>query len=232
MSLLFVLASIALLDSISIIPLAIVPISTYLSGKGPYLRAGSFVFGILVVYFLCGLVIYLGMSAVAEQLSEWFSNVLKHPSAVDLIIQIVLGLVMLFFGWKIASARAGSKESRDTVSSSPAGAFVLGAVITIVGIPGAVPFFGAVSEILRADLPVTAGYLLVLYYCIAFVLPLFLLICIRLVLPGKSTDIFSYVSRIAQVWGKWIIIVVLAVLGAAFVLDGVGWFLGTPLVKF
>lgn len=233
MSLFLILASIAILDSISILPLTVVPLATLLAGKRPIAGAGSFITGIFITYLLCGFLVLLGFGSLADNLSTWFNNILKSPSDVDLIIQIVLGLVMVLFGWKLCYARARSNKLSNPVTASPIKAFVIGVGITIVGIPAAVPYFGAVSQILRADLPNTAsGYLLLAFYCFAFVLPLMVLVSIRIIIPDKSEAIFKSVSSFTTLWGKRIIIAVLALVGSIFIIDGIGWFLGLPFFKF
>ena len=70
------------------------------------------------------------------------------------------------------------------------------------------------------------------FYCFVFVVPLMALVLIRIVLPTKSVAIFESVTRLTKVWGKRIIIAALAIVGALFVIDGTGWFLGMPLFKF
>jgi hypothetical protein len=95
--------------------------------------------------------------------------------------------------------------------------------------PGALPYFAAVDQILRADASTSGAVLALLWYNALFLLPLALVPLARLALGSRSQPFFDAVSRFFEVWGRRLIAAVLLVLGALLVVDGVGWFLGRPL---
>ena len=99
----------------------------------------------------------------------------------------------------------------------------------IVGMPGALPYFAALDQILRADASATGAVLALLWYNAVFLLPLVLVPVLSLVLGARSQPFFDAVSRFSEVWGRRLIAAALLLLGGLLVADGLGWFLGRPL---
>ncbi len=230
-SLVLVLLPIALLDSTSMVPLAVVPLAVMLVGRQPILTATGFLAGIFVVYLGGGILIAIGLDALIEALEPAFIEVLHHPTDLHLALQLVLGIVMIGFGWRIADSRLSSKTHRAGKDSFSLGrAFALGATLTIIGVPGAIPYFGAIDLILRADLDRRGAVASLIFYNLVFVAPHAALIGTRVLFPTHSERIFAVVASFCEVWGKRLVIVVLLVLGATLTTDAIGWWLGRPLI--
>ncbi len=229
-ALLVVLTSIALLDSTSIAPLCLAPLIALLAGHRPYLGAASLLLGIFVVYFAFGTVVLLGLGAVFDRLNEWLGSLWREPETIEIWLQIAIGLVLLFFGYRMANARESRGERGASLVMSPIQGFTLGAGLTLVGLPGAVPFFAAADQMLRADLSTAGGVAALLYYNAIFLLPLAAIVVVRLVLRKQSETIFAAISRFFDVWGTRLIMALLILLGAILTIDGIGWLLGTPLI--
>ncbi|MDG2306845.1 MAG: GAP family protein [Candidatus Binatia bacterium] len=225
-----VLTSIALLDSTSIVPLCIAPLVALLAGKRPYLGAASLLLGIFVVYFGFGILVLLGLGAVSDQLNGWVESLWRAPETSEIWLQIAIGLILLVFGYRMANARQSRGERGATLVMSPLQGFTLGAGLTLVGLPGAVPFFAAADQILQADLSIAGGIGALLYYNAVFLFPLCMIPLIRFVFPTQSEAIFARIARFFDVWGRGLIIALLILLGAILTIDGVGWLLGTPLI--
>jgi hypothetical protein len=107
--LLLVLSPIALFDSTSITPLCIVPLMILLGGAKPLRRSFAFLAGISITYLICSLLVLFGLQSVFTPLSEFLNERLKNPQTIDLLLQIAIGLAMLFFGSRMADVR----ESED-----------------------------------------------------------------------------------------------------------------------
>ncbi len=230
-SLLLVLLPIALLDSTSMIPLAVVPLAIMLVGRQPILTATGFLAGIFVVYLGGGILIAIGLEALIDAIEPALIEILRHPTDLEIALQLVLGIVMIGFGWRIADSRLSSKtpqESKDTFSLGKA--FALGATLTIIGVPGAIPYFGAIDLILRADLDTPGAVAALLFYNLVFVAPLAALIGTRVLFPTHSERIFAVVASFCEVWGKRLVILILLVLGAMLMADAIGWWMGRPLL--
>ena len=229
-TLLAVLTPIALFDSTSITPLCIVPLITLLSGPQPLLRAGAFLTGIFISYLICSMLVLFGMQEILSDLSEFMGERLRNPDTLDLCLQIVLGVCMIFFGSKMADAR----ESRDnrglTESVTTIRAFSAGAMLTIIGLPGAIPLFAAVDQILRADPGLGQKILAITYYNFLFILPVSSVLVLRLWMGERAESLLARVNGFIARWGHRVVVWGLVIGGALFVLDGIGWFMGHPVL--
>jgi cytochrome c biogenesis protein CcdA len=130
----------------------------------------------------------------------------------------------------MAAARRAKEKADRLESVTPAQAFTAAAGLTIVGMPGAVPYLGAIDQVLKADLSVLSSVAALVFYNIVFVLPLVVLVNIRQLFPQQADRLFGLIGRLAESWGKRVIMALLIVLGLALIIDGIGWFFGYPLI--
>jgi cytochrome c biogenesis protein CcdA len=228
--LLLVLIPISLFDSTSMIPLCVIPLAVILKGNRPLAGAWSFLCGIFLVYAGGGLLLLFGLDAVFDLLAAKIERWWTQPNSPELFLQIAIGVVMFAFAWKIARARERSAETSEPESLSPHQGFMIGAGLTLVGLPGAFPYIGAIDQILRADPGFVRSILALLFYNLVVLLPLVALVIIRFVFPAHSETVFQWVGSVADRWGHRIVVTALALLGAVLVVDGVGWLRGYPLI--
>jgi cytochrome c biogenesis protein CcdA len=227
-----VLLSIALVDSTSVTPLSLVPLATMLAGRRPYLTAGMFLGGLYVSYLIMALAFLYGMGAILDRLNAWVSNRWYNPGAWDFGFEILLGIVLLVFGIRIMEKRREKTAGRKVKEGiSPGGAFGFGFMINVVGFPGAVPYFAAADRIHQADLAVGDAVLAVVFYVVVFILPLVSLVLLRALLGSRMDPVMTAIKRFFDTWGKRLMIVLMLVLGAFLVVDGVFYFVtDSPLV--
>lgn len=230
--LLLVLIPIALVDATSVTPLGLVPLATILAGRRPYGTALAFLGGLYVSYFLMGIGFVLGLSRVFMRLNAWAAHRWNHPEPMDFGLEILLGLIMVVAGLKIADKRRAKQEGKQlSAGVSPAAAFGFGIMINVVGFPGALPFFAAADQILRADPPVISIIALVAIYVVVFLLPLGLIVAVRALLGSRGDAFMARIKAFFDTWGRRIIIVLLLVLGLLLTFDGTLYFLRSePLV--
>jgi cytochrome c biogenesis protein CcdA len=230
--LLSVLAPIALIDSTSIIPVALVPLATVLAGKRPFITAFAFILGLFLSYQVMALGFLFGLSAVLMRVNTWVSFRWNNPEPADFAFQILVGVVMLIFGLRIAEQRQSKGSGREIQSGvTPASAFWFGCVLNVVGFPGALPFFAAADRIVQADLPVSGALLAVTFYVVIFVLPLTAIVILRAVIGSRMDGVMLAIKGFFDTWGKRLILVLLILLGLILVVDGLAYFLaGEPLV--
>lgn len=69
-----------------------------------------------------------------------------------------------------------------------------------------------------------------LFYNALFILPLFSAILVRVVLGERSVPMLNRINDIVTRVGRRVLIVALVIAGAVLIIDGVGWFLGHPLL--
>lgn len=232
LELLAVIAPIALIDSTSITPIALVPLATVLAGKRPFGTAIAFLLGLFVSYLVMALGFLLGLSAVLMRVNTWVSYRWNNPEPADFTFEILVGLVMLVFGFRIAEKRASKASSREIQAGvTPAAAFGFGCFLNIVGFPGALPYFAAADRIVQADLPVSGAVLAVIFYVTIFVLPLSIIVLLRAVLGSRMDGVMQAIKRFFDTWGKRLLIALLILLGIILVVDGTLYFLrGEPLI--
>ncbi|MEM7173019.1 MAG: GAP family protein [Pseudomonadota bacterium] len=232
--LVLIITPIALLDSTSIIPLCIVLLVILLSGPAPLGRSGAFLTGIFVTYLICGLLILFGLQSVFDAVNDYALEVWKNPNREELIFQLVVGLVLLFFGFR--KMRGRKRESSETPTAPETDgmtaiqAFLSGAGLTIVGMPGAVPYLAAIDLVLRSDVTRNQEITALVLYNIAFVVPLAAIVALRLALGERGQEPLDRVRGFFERWGRRIVIALMLALGAILVADAIGWFLGTPLI--
>lgn len=232
LELLTILAPIALIDSTSVIPLALVTLINLLAGKRPYLTSSAFLTGLFVSYLAMALGFLFGLSAVLGRLNVWASHRWNHPEPVDFAVEILLGLVLLFFGLKITEKRQEKSGGRELkVGVTPAAAFGFGVMVNVLGFPGAVPYFAAADRIVQANLPTFDAFLAVVFYVVVFVLPLATIVILRVLLGARMDGVMLAIKGFFDTWGKRLILVLLILLGIFLVVDGVFYFMrGEPVV--
>ena len=228
--LLFILLTIALVDSTSMIPIGLVPLTGILGGSRPLLGALSFLAGIFVVYAGTGLLIFLGFDSIFDQLALAGSRWWNQPNIPELFLQLIVGLILIVFAWRRYRLPPSDIAAGSSAPISPIRAFSLGAGLTVIGMPGAVPYFGAIDQILRMDLDKTRSIAALIFYNVIFLAPFMALVTIRLILPNRSEAIFSATASVTSRWGSRLIAGCALLLGIVLVADSVGWFAGSPLL--
>jgi len=231
--LLVVLTPISLVDSVSMIPFGLLALAVLLSGSRPYAGAVAFVAGIFCSYLPAGLLLVLGLGPLFDRVSRWLAHWWSNPGTADMILGIVVGLLLVFVGYRIAVARPKkATEKADNISegATPGQAFMLGAGATIVGLWGALPYFAAADQIMKADLPAMQATLAIVYYNLIFILPLVVLLLIRAVAGERAAGLFDAVNRIFARWGKRVLSAALIVIGLVVLADSIGWLIGRPLL--
>jgi hypothetical protein len=227
-----VIGPIAVVDSTSITPLALVPLATILAGKRPYGTAIAFLLGLFLSYMAMALGFLFGLGAILERVNAWVSYRWHNPEPADFGFEILVGLVMLVFGARIMEKRkekSGGREIKEGVT--PAAAFGFACMLNVVGFPGALPYFAAADQIVQADLPVTGAVLAVTFYVTVFVLPLSVIVILRAVLGSRMDGVMQAIKRFFDTWGKRLIMILLILLGLLLIVDGSLYFLlGEPLV--
>ena len=231
LELLLIVTSISFLDSISMIPLCIVPLTILFGGNRPQLSSLMFITGIVITYFPFGLLLLFGLDMIFDWLTTTMKEFLsKEPDTLDLVLQLVIDIVMVIFGYRITATRDSSVDESTTASITPRPAFMLGAVLNMTGMWGALPYFAAIDQILRADLDAVGMVLILAYYNLVFIVPLLAFIGLRYALGRKTDRPFQRMARFFTRWGRRLIVLILFGLGVILIVDGISWFMGMPLL--
>jgi cytochrome c biogenesis protein CcdA len=160
-----VVAALGVADSIN--PVTIL-VALYLgSGPDPVRRLGGFIGGVFAAYLAGGLALMLGP---AELLRGVLSGV-EIPGA-DAAALVTGGALIL-----VAVAVWTRREHLARVQlphglTRPGSALALGALVTVLDLPTAFPYFGAIAVIVSADVPAAAQLILLVAFNVLYVLPL------------------------------------------------------------
>jgi len=234
--LLLTLTPISLLDSMSAVPIAVIPLAIILNGRRPILGSIGFISGGFVTYFLFGILLLMGIDTFIDKYAEMFISYVKsEPNCVELVIQIILGLVMIYFASQFSkkAPRDSNTRTREYQADiTPIQAFSISATINIIGMWGALPYFAAIAQILKANLETVPMISSLVYYNAIFALPLVGFIILRAVLGDRAQGVLDKITRFFTHWGKQIIIFSLYILGPLLIADGIGWFTGYPILDF
>jgi hypothetical protein len=233
LELLATLTPIALVDGLSIVPLCVLPIAVLLGGRRPWIGSLAFVLGIAVPYSAVGVAIAVGLGSVFDAVGEWAARWMSAPTTIELLVQIVIGIVALAGGFRLLGGRRppGRGESQPPEPEvGPGAAFLFAAGMMMTGMPGALPYFAAIDQILRAGVGLQGEMAALGYYNLVIVLPLLGLMAIRAVFPQRSRTIFDRVAAFMTTWGPRVFAALLLLLGAVLIADGVGFLYGYPLL--
>ena len=231
LELLAVLTPVALIDSASITPLGLVPLATVLAGKRPFRTAFAFLAGLFISYLIMCLLFLFGLSAFLMRMNVWLNYRWNNPEPADFGVQVLVGLVMLVFGLRIAEKRKRKSSGRELQSGvSPASAFGFGFLMNVVGFPGALPYFAAADRIAQADPTTSNAVIAVVYYVTIFVLPLTAIVLLRALMGQRMDAVMQAIQGFFDTWGKRLIMVLLILLGLTLVADGIAYFMGGPLI--
>lgn len=230
MELLLILAGIALVDCMSMVPLAVVPLTVALGSNRPLALAAAFVSGIYAAYFACGILLWMGAEAFMEHFGAYLDRLWNRPNAFELGIQILLGVLLILSAWHMHRSRKAKTGSGPSAGASPGAMAMLGVTLVLIGIPGAVPYLVAIERIVQHD-PSWAGAAACLgFYNLIFVLPFLGLIAFRLIMPGQAGRLFQTLGDFCLAAMPKLTALLFFVLGLVLVADGVGWFVGYPLL--
>ena len=234
LELLLTLTTISLLDSMSAVPIALIPLAIILNGRTPLAGSLSFISGGFIVYFIFGIFILLGLDSLIDEYADKFIRYMKsEPDCIELVLQIFIGLLMIYFAWQFSRKAPQDNKAKSYQSQiTPVQAFTLSASINIIGLWGALPYFAAMAQILKADLETASMVWILVYYNLIFALPLIGFIVMRVMLGDKATVLLEKITGFFSHWGKQIFIFSLYFLGLLLIADGIGWFTGYPILDF
>lgn len=184
MELLPAIVGLAVVDSIN--PSALLAtVVLLLRGRPARPLVAVYVAAVLVTYFAIGLALTIGLGLTPQAVVE---------SDAAYLAQGVLGAAMLAY----AVLAPGRARRHDPATSwklpavrRPAAVFLLGAAVTFLELPTALPYLGAVGAITRADLPVGDWLPLLVTYNLVFVLPPLALLATHIALGDRATSLLE-----------------------------------------
>ena len=176
----------------------------------PFANSTALLTGHTLAYFFSGVIIALGLDQITDRL--------ENPHRVDFVIELVLGLLLL---WAASSSRDGkaSEQKNPERELTPVYCLGYGAMVNFIGVPFALPYFAAVDQLLKANLPLESSVLVLAVYNIVYALP-FVLVPIMVALMGEaSKPILEKVNNLLVNLVDRAMPVLLLLLGAVLTVD-------------
>jgi len=194
------LIALAVVDSIN--PSALVITLALLTRPGPGRAVAVYVAAIFATYFGIGAATLLGLASVWPQLGPALDG------RAGFVLQGLVGAAL--FAWSVRPAKGGPPSRASAPPST--GAYValaaLGVTVTVLELPTALPYLGALAILADADLPASGWVPLLAGYNLVFVMPPLLLLAAHLALGDRVAARFAglrvRLERSALDAAKWI----------------------------
>jgi cytochrome c biogenesis protein CcdA len=169
-------------------------------------RLVAFALGTGLTYFVGGLALTLGPAALLQ------SIVHHHAGDRTRIAEVVAGAVALAVAAWLWTRPAEKIARRVPEDLSPLRAFLLAAGITLVDLPTALPYFGAILLIVAADVSDASRIILLVIFNVAYVAPL-LAITILVAVLGKRVS--GLLERVRDMVTRWSARILALITGAS-----------------
>jgi cytochrome c biogenesis protein CcdA len=181
----------AALDSIN--PSAIVVTLYLLSRAEASVQVGVYITTIFVTYFTVGLLLILGIGAFLPPIE----TLLRSPQGLG--VQLLVGLALLVYVVRASRASTSTMPVTPPSARTYASLVLLGVGVTVMELPTALPYLGAIAVITSAELPILQWLPLLGMYNAIFVLPPIMLLIGHLFFETQLRDRYeSLKSRLQQ----------------------------------
>ncbi|HET9102451.1 MAG TPA: GAP family protein [Solirubrobacteraceae bacterium] len=209
-------ASLAVADSVN--PVTIAVALSLASVPAARRRGGAgFIAGVAAVYGAGGVLLLLGSERVLALLEAGRDSTAAHVGSLAAGVTL-LGLAAVVIAHRDRVCDAGRALSRLDGRS----AFVLGAGVTLIDLPTALPLFAAVAAIAGAGVAAPAQVVLLGGFVTLYVLPLALIALIARLAQRRAQRWLAAVRRQVDRWAAAVMAACAALTGAGLVIGGAG----------
>ena len=181
----------------------------------PIVNSSAMLLGHTVAYLVAGIVLSFGLEAVSYRLA--------NPKRIDFFIEIIVGVILLWVAWQSRSAENKDPEEK-TSSLSPISAFGFGMVINFIGMPFAVPYFAALSQILKTDPSFLQAFFMLLAYNVLYALPFAIVPSLVAVMGQRSQPVLQKINTVLDRVSAFLMPILLVLVGLALLADAITYF--------
>lgn len=178
----------------------------------PVALSSSMLLGHTASYFSAGIVLALFMEKIAAYLA--------NPHTIDFVIQLVLGVVLLWLALK-TTKDSGKRPDEEGPQFTVLSAFGFGAVVNFIGIPFAVPYFAAIDQVLKADYSSLEAVLVILSYNLVYALPFAMVPLLSAVMGEGAKPILGRINAFLDRVSNVLMPVMLGLLGLVLLVDAI-----------
>lgn len=166
---------------------------------------------------------YIGFGVILAYGIEQMSTRLANPKSIDFVIEFVIALALL---WLVLRTRKdkGKRPDEQTQELTIPKAFMFGAVVNLIGIPFALPYFAMIDQLLKSGFDTTGMIIGLVLYNLAYALPFLLIPLLTAIMGDRSKPILARVNGWMEKASDIIMPLLLLVIGLALLLDSVWYF--------
>lgn len=213
------LVLLALVDSLN--PFSIAGLLYLLLTPRPLPRAAAYLAGTVLVYFLGGVTLFVGLDALP--LAE-----LRPSGRAGHLVLGGVGAALLGAGLWLERSR--SKAATAPRSLHPGVVGLFGAVSTLSDLPTAVPYLVAVERLTAASVGLGSALLALAGYVLVYVAPLLALLGASLLRRGDGPGLPQRLGDRLQRWSRPVTVGVCYLVGALLLANSAAYlFAGRPL---
>jgi len=162
----------------------------------------------------------IGLAFAFEAITERLAN----PQPLDFGLGLVVGVLLLWVAWRVARAKPQEETAPQVERLTLFKAFGMGAIINIVGIPFALPYFAAIDQILKANLSIADSVMMLAGYNLIYALPFLIVPGLALALGEASQPVLARINDKLDRISAWLMPILLALVGLFLIADAVLYF--------
>lgn len=181
----------------------------------PVLTSALLLLGHTVAYLGVGILLAAGFDSISDRLA--------NPKQIDFVIEIIIGLALLWVALRSRSIKNKEPEER-TSTLTPLTAFGFGMVINFIGLPFAVPYFAALSQILKEDPTFLEALFTLIAYNVLYALPFIIVPSLVAVMGSRAQPVLVKINHGLDRLSGFLMPIVLALVGLALLADAVAFF--------
>ena len=183
----------------------------------PLINSSAALLGHTASYLLFGITLAFAFEAISQRIA--------NPKPMDYGIGLVIGVLLLWVAWKSRGGTGDKSKSAGTTGLTPLKAFGIGAVINLVGLPFALPYFAALDQLLKADLSVTSSITVIVIYNIGYALPFLIVPALAYTLGERSRPVLATINDKVDRASAILMPLMLGIVGIILVVDAAMYFM-------
>ena len=189
----------------------------------PVLNSTLTLAGHTLAYFAGGIIIALGLDRISERL--------ENPTAIDFWIGGIIGAVLV---WAFFQMRGAPAEASDEPEANltPLGCIGLGATVNFLGLPFALPYFGAIDQVLKANLSTVEALTVLVSYNVIYAFPFTIVPVAVLVAGDKAKPLLERINQFLVRTSELVLPWMLLALGLWLLIDAVYYGITGRILEF
>ena len=181
----------------------------------PVINSIAVLLGHTCAYVIFGLVLALAFDIIMDRLA--------NPEPFDYGLSLLIGILLLWAAWRIRGDKQQQKPAPRVEQLTLIKAFGMGAIINIIGLPFALPYFAALDQILKTNLSVADSALVIIGYNAGYALPFLVVPLLAIALGERSRPLLARINEKVDHVSAFLLPIILAFVGIALVADAISY---------